>query len=87
MKIRKTEMRLTEVPTESYELCDKCGEKITMDAYDAFEFDFEYKIGQAYPEGGGGEKYTLDLCIDCAKKVIILLEQNGFRVQHSEWDY
>jgi hypothetical protein len=86
MEVRKTEMKLREVVTECYYLCDKCGEKISTGAYDAFEFTFEYKTGSAYPEGGNGDKKTLDLCEKCAPKAIKLLEDNGFKVQESEWD-
>ena len=87
MEIIKTEKQLKDVTVECYVLCDKCGEKIKDKLYDAFTFDMEYKIGDAYPKGGSGGKWGLDLCPVCAPKFIELLKENGYKVQESEWDY
>lgn len=80
-------MQMTEVVTKCYKLCDKCGIIIKNKQYDAFNFELEYKTGTAYPEGGSGDKYELDLCENCAPKAIQLLKENGFKVQESEWDW
>lgn len=87
MKIEKTEKRLVEVIVEKYTLCDKCGEKVSKDNFDAFNFNLEYHTGENYPEGGSGEKTTLDLCIECAPKLIELLNNNGFKTNAKDWDY
>ncbi len=55
--------------------------------YDAFEFILEYKTGSAYPDGGNGNKFELDLCDECAPTAINLLISNGFKVQETEWDW
>jgi hypothetical protein len=87
MQIIKKEQRLIDVVVENYTICDKCGNHIKTTIYDAFTFELEYKTGNSYPEGGNGEKHTLDLCQICAPIAITLLEKNGFKVQHSEWDF
>ena len=85
-KIKKVIKEVTET-LEHYYTCDKCGKKITDKSYDAFEFDFELKEGTCYPEGGGGEKYLLDLCKNCAPKAVELLKENGYKVRKEDWDY
>ena len=87
MEIIKTEKRLQDVTVECYTLCDKCGERITEELYDAFSFDMVAKTGTAYPEGGDGQKWKLDICKECLPKFIKLLEENGYKIQKSEWDY
>jgi hypothetical protein len=79
-------MKMKEVVVESYTLCDKCGIRISITNFDAFEFKLEHRTGDIYPGGGSGDKHTLDLCKECAPKAIKLLEENGFKIQHYEWD-
>ena len=89
MEIKKTKKVVKEVleTTEHYYTCDKCGAKIETNSYDAFEFDFELREGRCYPEGGGGAKYLLDLCKNCAPKAVELLRENGYNVREEDWDY
>jgi hypothetical protein len=87
MEVIKKETKMTEVITECYDICDKCGKRISTKFGDAFEFSLEYKTGQSYPEGGNGVKKSLDLCQKCAPEAIKLLMDNGFSIQTSEWDW
>ena len=76
-----------DVITERYNLCDKCGEKIEVVSYDAFECTVEHKTGESYPEGGSGDVENLELCKTCAIKMIDLLSSNGYNIQKTEWDW
>ncbi len=67
--------------------CDKCGEKITIDRFDAFEFELKYKTGNIYPDSGWGEETTLDLCDDCSKKLLDLINEHGFKTNIKKWDF
>ncbi len=87
MEIVKKEVKTLEVVTERYYLCDKCGNRIEKDTYDAFEFELEYTTGTSYPEGADGDKWSLELCSECAPKAIKLLEENGYKVQHTEFNW
>ena len=79
---------MQEVTTDCYLICDKCGKRIkTKDSFDAFECEFIYKTGSNYPEGGDGDKLSLDLCQECGLKAIKILKDNGFKVQENEWDW
>lgn len=88
MEYVRKEEKLILTTVESYTICDKCGEKIKSDdMYDVFECSFIYKTGTAYPEGGDGDKVTLDLCQKCGKEAIELLEEAGFNTQNQQWNY
>lgn len=87
MKIQIKENQLREVVVSERCVCDKCGEDIVKNTYDAFSFELSYQIGDCYPEGGSGEKWELDLCQDCAVKAKDLLKNNGYRFIESDWDY
>jgi len=89
MEIRKTKkiFREVEVVVECYDKCDKCGEKIDTELYETFEFEFEVRTGESYPSGGYDEKKLLDLCQECSKEAVTLLEQNGFKIRTEDWDY
>ena len=89
MKVEKKEVRMVEreVTVESYTLCDKCNKKIKREScYDAFRCEFAHKTGGVYPEGGYGELQQMDLCQTCAVGLVVLLRENGYRVNDSEWD-
>jgi hypothetical protein len=81
------EMKEVYVTDEHYTICDKCGQKIHTNYYDAFNFKFSRRTGTEYPEGGSGEEETLDLCQDCSIKIVHLLKVNGYNVQFKEWDW
>lgn len=88
MRVIRTEKQLKEVEvvTENYYQCDKCNNRIKSRIYDAFSFDFEYVTGDSYPDGGSGERTTLDLCANCAEDLMELLKTNGYRLNKSEWN-
>ena len=81
------EMKLVSVIKSSKIICDKCGKEIMLDAYDAFECKFEYKIGDVYPEGGSVESLNLDLCKNCGKEAIEILKSKGFNFYKEDHDY
>lgn len=87
MEVIKKEKRMMEVTVVNYFLCDKCSVKITKDHFDAFEFELVLKTGSAYPEGGSGETSEIHLCKVCAPELFTLLEENGYAVNHSKWDW
>jgi len=89
MYVKKTENHIKEieVTTESYNLCDKCNEKIQNGSYDAFLFELEYNTGDSYPTSGSGEKKEMELCDRCADNCIQLLNDNGYRINKSKWDW
>jgi hypothetical protein len=89
MEIRKTKkiVKEIEVVTESYIQCDKCGEKISKQIYEIFDFDFEVRKGLGFPSGGNGIQINLDLCQKCCEEALNLLEENGFKIHSKKWDY
>jgi len=88
MEIVKTEKQTKEVTVECYLICDKCGKRIKpKDRFDAFECEFIYKTGSSYPEGGSGNKLSLDLCQECGIKATKLFKDNGFKIQETKWDW
>jgi hypothetical protein len=84
---KEKQMKEVDVTIESYTLCDKCNEKIKTGRYNAFKCEFIHKTGSSYPEGGSGEKQEMELCQNCAVKLVDLLRANGYRVTDSEWDW
>ena len=52
------------------------------------EIKVHQKEGQAFPEGGCGTEYTVDLCPDCFKnKLVPWLISQGADVKPIEWDW
>ena len=74
------------VQVSSAVFCDKCGIQVKTTVFDAFDFDFELRTGEQFPESGTGDKYTLDLCPACADDIVKDLKHNGYNIQESEWD-
>ena len=68
-------------------ICDKCGKDVLIGMYDAFNFDLEIKTGDSYPEGGSGKSLDMDLCLDCVEGFKKLLNDNGYKLIESEWDF
>lgn len=88
MKKRVYERRLTNVLTESYELCDKCNKRVPEpDNYRVCKFTLEYEVGSEYP----GEKNTdiayIDLCPECVVELLALLESDGYRINERSESY
>jgi hypothetical protein len=46
-----------------------------------------YTLCDKCNEGGSGEKQEMELCQNCAVKLVDLLRANGYRVTDSEWDW
>jgi hypothetical protein len=44
--------------------------------------------GSAYPEGGSGTEYEIDLCKDCFKgKLVPWLKAEGATIEETEWEW
>jgi hypothetical protein len=87
MEVQKKEMQMREVVVSSKTICDKCGEEIKTDSYDAFESEFNYKTGSSYPDGGYSENLELELCQKCGMVAVELLKSTGFNFQEIERDW
>ena len=81
------EVKEVETVVDSYNLCDKCNERIETDAYDAFEFNIEQITGKRYSDSASAEKKSIELCPKCADDCMELLKTNGYRVITSDWSY
>ena len=88
MRIVRKEKQIKEVDVilKDYTVCDRCGNKIETTLYECFDFDFEIRIGEKYPEGGHGNLLEMDLCQNCVPELKQLLLDNGYRINESEWD-
>lgn len=86
MEVIKTEKQIKEIEViiESYNLCDKCNERITKGYYDAFSFELEYVTGDTYPDGSDTKTQTIELCKTCAEDCMKLLKENGYRINETE---
>jgi len=89
MHVHKTEKQMKEVDVtiDSYDLCDKCNQKIETRGSSAFDFKLTFQTGSSYPEGGSGNTRSVDLCENCAHDLMRMLEREGYRVNFSEWDW
>lgn len=88
MRIQKKEKQLKEVDiiTEDYSECDKCGEKIRTNCYDAFDCEITIQTGDVYPESRDILERTVDLCKKCSEDLFVLLENNGYRINERQID-
>jgi hypothetical protein len=97
--MRKYEKRVE--PVERNDLiettCDLCGALAKKghwesSAYEIGEVEIEVTVrqedGTAYPEGGWGTDYMVDMCPGCFKnKLIPWLESQGCKAKRKEWDF
>lgn len=68
--------------------CDLCGQKIARLKGNADEVEVKHRTGSAYPEGGGGEEVSVDLCGPCFDgKLIPWLESQGAKPTHKDWEF
>lgn len=83
MEVKKSKKILKEVEeiVSIHYLCDKCKNEILNDRFDAFEFDFELRTGESFPEFGNGERYNVDINQHCTLDLIELMKKNGINVQ------
>jgi len=86
MEVRITEkqVREIEVTKESYTLCDKCDSRIIKRIYDAFDCEICITTGECYPEGNNIMVSNVDLCQKCSDDLVILLKNNGYRINTKE---
>lgn len=88
MEKRVWERRMTNVLVESYEVCDKCQERIpTTNIYEVNDFKLSHRVGSSYPDAGYAEVSYVDLCPGCATELFQLLEINGYRVNVKDEEY
>jgi hypothetical protein len=77
MKSHKKETRIIEVVIDIF--CDKCGEKI--DGYQVWDFSIEEN--RRSPEDTK-TIYNMDLCYVCKDRLLMLIDDNGFRVSEKQ---
>lgn len=70
--------------------CDVCGKTTTDEwrtgSFDAVEVVVKLKTGSSYPEGGGGEETTIDICPDCFKTQLVpWVQSKGGEPTKTEW--
>ena len=100
MKIYKTKIERHKYQALIKRTCDLCGqesEQLNEENWDARGYDINetritvkitQKEGSAYPEGGSGTKYDIDLCPDCFKdRLIPWLISQGAKIKQEEWDF
>jgi len=90
MRVTHDEERMKEVTILDSLTCDKCGKDMMYehDPYNAYYSNwFEMRTGTDYPSYNFGIDYKLDLCEDCAKKLLALLILNDYKVYEKEWDW
>jgi len=76
--------------------CDICGREGQMSdwpveggtGYETNETKVYFKTGTAYPEGGSGVEYDVDVCPKCfTERLIPWLRSQGAAVRKTEWDF
>ena len=72
--------------------CDLCGGSGVADwkedSYDAADTTVTLRTGHNYPEGGGGEDTTIDICPKCfVEKLIPWVKSQGGEPTVTEWDW
>lgn len=83
----KIEKVVKEIVVETTTICDKCNNEVVIKGmYNAFEFNFEFKSGVAYPEGSYYTRSTIDLCENCANALVEHLKKEGYRFNITKTD-
>lgn len=68
--------------------CDLCGSRIEEEHYKVDEVKLSHRVGYHYPEGGSGEKTSVDMCGECFDNELIpWLKIKGVEPITEEWDY
>tara|TARA_R110000782_G_scaffold8498_4_gene27730 strand:+ start:843 stop:1109 length:267 start_codon:yes stop_codon:yes gene_type:complete len=68
-------------------ICDKCYTPFESVSWGVHEFEFKYRNGTSYPEGGSGEEYNIDICHKCIDGLLTVLVDNGYMVRGKEWEH
>lgn len=88
MKIFKTvEIPSKKIEIVDKEICDKCDKEIIGEGYhDAYVSNwFKVVNGYVYANDGfsfSGEKYNMDLCLDCSMELVENLKILGYKIQN-----
>jgi len=72
---------------DSYDVCDKCNLRISIDLYETFESELKIKFGTDCPEGGDGDIKSMNLCQNCSLELLELLKNNNYRINESGWSW
>jgi hypothetical protein len=85
MKVEETKTGIKIWVEKIHVYCDKCNKEIIVEEkFDAYEFTFERKEGNVFPEGGSLECHTMDLCKSCSLELIEQLKSFGYRINFHE---
>lgn len=73
--------------------CDLCKKEFKGDSWTRHfgsveETTLRYKTGYAYPDGGYGEEYEIDVCPECFKdKLLVWFKEQGVEPRMTKWDF
>lgn len=86
---KTVEVPATTKQVHDFDTCDICGIKIDDGGvHGVNEVEVRHKTGQSYPEGGGGEEISVDMCGKCFdEKLLPWLRSLGVVLRTKEWFY
>ena len=67
--------------------CDKCDAEIRRNKFSKDVYKAIFQEGSSYPEGGMWEAEEAYFCKGCADGIKKLLEDNGVKFIHEEYDW
>lgn len=72
--------------------CDLCGDATQTGwrrgQFDAAETEVRMRTGESYPDNGGGDDTTIDICPKCfAEKLIPWVKSQGGNPTTKPWDW
>jgi hypothetical protein len=94
-KHKVVERPATTIEVLEYTVCDVCGRSSkpyrnwSGSAFMVGESYAKLRLGEAYPEGGSGTQWLVDLCPECFEfKFIPWIESFGHTtIEETEWDF
>ena len=94
MKEYKEVLRTTPDKLLAQTTCDVCGRKSDGPSWDKGRYDvadstIKLRMGECYPECGGGEEWVIDICPECFKERLIpWVESFGYSILAGKnWDW
>lgn len=91
--IKTVEVPATEIPATTrqwvdFVTCDLCGARlIAVGSYIVDEVEVRHRTGTRFPEGGGGEETSVDMCGRCFdEKLVPWLRSKGAEPRIEDWD-
>jgi hypothetical protein len=99
MRHFETKTITSQIREMTRQTCDLCGAEAKKPdylwsggTYDVNETEVSVIIrqreGEAYPEGGSGTEYRIDMCPKCFKeKLVPWLRSQGAQVNEKDWDW